>query len=75
MGTQENARKRAAGLDLKNAGLTAEPTAAPAGGTGATEGAYDTAVNRDAMIDCVNETRTRVGEIEAALQAAGILPA
>ena len=31
--------------------------AAPAGGTGATEGAYDTANNRDAMIALVNEMR------------------
>jgi hypothetical protein len=31
--------------------------AAPAGGTGATAGAYDTAVNRDAMIALVNEMR------------------
>lgn len=75
MGTQENARKRAAGIDLKNAALTTAPAAAPAGGTGATAGAYDSAVNRDAMIVTVNDTRTRVGEIETALKAAGILPA
>ena len=31
--------------------------AAPAGGTGATAGAYDTANNRDAMIALVNEMR------------------
>lgn len=36
----------------------ADQAAAPAGGTGATAGAYDTAVNRDAMIDLVNEMRT-----------------
>lgn len=75
MGTQENARKRAAGLDLKNAALTATAPAAPAGGTGATGGAYDNATNRDLAIVTINTNRTRIGEIEVALQAAGILPA
>ena len=36
----------------------AKQAAAPAGGTGATAGAYDTAANRDLMIDLVNEMRT-----------------
>jgi len=36
----------------------ANQAAAPAGGTGATAGAYDTAANRDSMIDLVNEMRT-----------------
>lgn len=36
----------------------AEQAAAPAGGTGATAGAYDTAENRDAMIATVNAMRT-----------------
>lgn len=36
----------------------ADQAAAPAGGTGATAGAYDTANNRDAMIALVNEIRT-----------------
>jgi hypothetical protein len=36
----------------------AAQAAAPAGGTGATAGAYDTAVNRDAMIALVNAMRT-----------------
>ncbi len=35
----------------------AAQAAAPAGGTGATEGAYDTAAHRDAMIALVNEMR------------------
>jgi hypothetical protein len=39
---------------------------APAGGTGATEGAYDTSTNRDACIALINEMRT-------ALIAAGII--
>lgn len=36
----------------------AHVAAAPAGGTGATAGAYDTAQNRDAMIALVNAMRT-----------------
>ena len=32
--------------------------AAPAGGTGATAGAYDTAPNRDSLIALVNQMRT-----------------
>ena len=39
--------------------------AAPAGGTGATAGAYDTAVNRDAMITSHNAIRTDVAAIRA----------
>lgn len=37
---------------------SANQAAAPAGGTGATAGAYDTAANRDALITLVNEIRT-----------------
>jgi len=37
---------------------SADQAAAPAGGTGATEGAYDTAAHRDALITLVNEMRT-----------------
>ena len=37
---------------------SANQAAAPAGGTGATEGAYDTAAHRDALIALVNEMRT-----------------
>lgn len=33
-------------------------TAAPSGGTGATEGAYDTSTNRNTMITLVNAMRT-----------------
>ncbi len=45
------------------AGFTAEPTAAPVGGTGATAGAYDTAANRDTAITCINDSRTRIAEL------------
>jgi len=53
--------------------LTAAAAAAPAGGTGATAGAYDTASNRNLMIATVNNNRTRIAEIEDALQAFGII--
>lgn len=56
------------------AALTAPVAAAPAGGTGATAGAYDTAANRDAAIALVNNLRTRVLEIETVLKAQGLLP-
>lgn len=36
----------------------ANQVVAPAGGTGAAAGAYDTAANRDIMINLVNEMRT-----------------
>jgi hypothetical protein len=37
---------------------SADQAAAPAGGTGATAGAYDTAAHRNSMIALVNEMRT-----------------
>lgn len=54
---------------------TAQVAAAPAGGTGATAGAYDTAANRDTAIAAINNNRTRIAEIETALKNLGILPA
>lgn len=53
--------------------LTAAAAAAPAGGTGAAAGGWDTANNRDAAITTINNLRTRVNEMEAALKNAGIL--
>jgi len=51
---------------------SADQAAAPAGGTGATAGAYDTAAHRDAAIALLNEIRTTLvnlgfmkGEAEA----------
>ena len=55
--------------------LTAVAANASAGGTGATAGAYDTAAHRDALIVLVNNLKVRQGEIEAALEAQGILTA
>mgnify|MGYP003393022897 CR=1 FL=1 len=53
----------------------------PAGGTGATAGAYDTAGNRDAMIAALNNLRidfdalyTRVNTIATVLQANKLIP-
>lgn len=49
------------GMDAKVAqAMTsgADQAAAPAGGTGATAGAYDNAANRDKLINLVNEIRT-----------------
>lgn len=55
------------GQIVPNSGTQAAAIAnAPAGGTGATAGAYDTAANRDAMIVSLNA-------ILAALRAAGII--
>ena len=67
-------RKLAAGQqDLQAPSLTAAAAAAPAGGTGATAGAYSTAENRDLAIATINNLRTRMNEIEARLAALGIV--
>ncbi len=71
--TEKVLRAAAGTLVGEEAALTTEPAAAPAGGTGVAAGGYDTAGNRDTMITCVNDTRTRVGEIEAALKLFGFL--
>lgn len=49
------------------AGLT------PAGGTGATAGAYDTANNRDALIATVAEIKVSLNDLIAKLKTAGII--
>ncbi|KKN00110.1 hypothetical protein LCGC14_1141080 [marine sediment metagenome] len=67
-------RKMAAGIvEGEEAALTAEPTAAPAGGTGQAAGGWDTAANRNTAITCINDSRTRIGEIEAILQKFGFV--
>lgn len=57
-------------------------TAAPAGGTGATAGAYDTAENRDIAIAAINTLITEVAELTSVvngviskLKTAGIMSA
>lgn len=59
---------------------TAIPAAAPAGGTGAAAGGWDTAANRDAAIATINGLRTNVTNLQAAfndllakLRTAGLL--
>jgi hypothetical protein len=45
------------------------PPAAPAGGTGATAGAYDTAANRDLAIVTINDLRTWAIEMDLDYEA------
>lgn len=59
---------------VQQSALTAQVAVAPAGGTGAAAGAWDTAGNRDTAIATINNNRTRIAEIETALKALGILP-
>lgn len=53
--------------------LTATVAAAPAGGTGAAAGGYDTAVNRDLAIATINNLKTRVDQMEVRLKELGVL--
>jgi hypothetical protein len=46
---------------------------APAGGAGATAGAYDTAAHRDALIATVAEITTQFNALLAVLRTAGIV--
>ncbi len=48
---------------------TAALTDAPAGGTGMTGGAYDTAGNRDTAILCINRNKVRIAENRLILDA------
>lgn len=63
----------AAGVEKPSAAATAQVAVAPAGGTGAAAGGWDTAGNRDLAIAAINNNRTRIAEIEAVLQAFGLL--
>jgi hypothetical protein len=45
----------------------------PAGGTGATAGAYDTAAHRDALIATVAEIKAQLNTLLAELRTAGII--
>lgn len=53
--------------------LPATPSNAPAGNTGTTAGAWDTAANRDAAIATINSNKARIDAIEAALKNLGLL--
>lgn len=57
----------------RQAALTADAGAAPAGGTGTAAGGWDTAAHRDAAITTLNNLRTRLGEVENVLKAVRIL--
>ena len=72
MGTQENVRSLAAGKDPKNTALTTAAAAAPT-----SDGAFGwtSDADKDIAVTTINTNRTRIGEIETALKAAGILPA
>lgn len=48
---------------------TAVPAAAPAGGTGAAAGGWDTAANRDAAIATINGLRTLTSELKTQVNA------
>lgn len=71
--TQKMLKMASGTLTGEEAVLTTVEAAAPAGGTGATAGAYDTAANRNIMITAVNNCRTRIIEIEAILQKFGLM--
>ena len=77
MGKPQNAYIQTLGptdtLFSPGAALTATAAAAPAGGTGTTAGAWDTAANRDAAITLINNLRTRVSERDARLTAHGLI--
>lgn len=47
--------------------------AAPAGGTGATAGAYDTAANRNLAIASINAARTDIAFILGVLRDTGLI--
>jgi hypothetical protein len=49
--------------------VTITQLTAPAGGTGATAGGYDTAVNRDLMIDSANAAKTDLALLQANIAA------
>jgi hypothetical protein len=51
------------------ASAAAVPSDAPAGGTGATAGAYDTSAHRDAAIVTINELVTLTAELQTTVNA------
>jgi hypothetical protein len=61
------------GASFKPTAIAATVAAAPAGGTGTAAGGWDTAGNRDAAIATINNLKTRVDAMEAALKALGFL--
>lgn len=55
------------------AAIAAVAGTTPAGGTGATEGAYDTAAHRDALIATVAEIKAQLNDLLAKLRTAGVI--
>lgn len=58
---------------IRPTALTATVAAAPAGGTGAAAGGWDTAANRNLAIATINNLKTRVDQLETKLQSLGLL--
>jgi len=58
----------------KATALTTVVAAAPAGGTGVAAGGWDTSAHRDAAIATINNTATRLTNLETRLRAYGLLP-
>lgn len=81
LNTTAGQSREALGSSELNNTMTAIPTAAiadvagttPAGGTGATAGAYDTAAHRDALIATVAEIKLQLNTLLAQLRTAGIV--
>jgi len=61
----------AANIPAAAIAAVAGPT--PAGGTGATAGAYDTAAHRDELIATVAEIKTQLNDLLAKLRTAGLI--
>lgn len=59
--------------DLPVAAVADIAGATPAGGTGATAGAYDTAAHRDELIATVAEIKLQLNTLLSELRTAGIL--
>lgn len=60
-------------LGEQQAAIASVAGSAPAGGTGAAAGGWDTAANRDLAIAAINETKAQVNLILTALRTAGII--
>lgn len=70
-GATEEARIRA--LLTTGAAVAAVAGATPAGGTGATEGAYDTAANRNILIATVAELKAQLNALLVVLRAQKVI--
>ena len=57
----------------RGAALTATVAAAPAGGTGVAVGGWSSAADRDLAITTINNLKTRVDQLEARVQALGLI--